>query len=73
MPQTQSNNSGMNIRNKGIFTSYLGRLDICSTSTNDPGSSFTISPFCEITDNLHFSDTINGNVISFKDLDYLNR
>ena len=69
--QNQSNQSGMNIRTKGIHPSFLGNIDIVSTSTNDPGSSFTLTPFCDIKETLHFTDDMSVNVISFNDLDWL--
>ena len=69
--QNQSNQSGMNIRTKGIHPSFLGNIDIVSTSTNDPGSSFTLTPFCDIKETLHFTDDMSVNVISFNDLNWL--
>ena len=68
--QNQNNQAGMNIRTKGIHPSFLGKIDVVATSTNDPGSSFTITPFCDIKDTLHFTDKMSVDVISFNELDW---
>lgn len=67
-PQSQKgDNNSTNLGIRGIDSSYLGRLDVTSTSSNDPGISFTVVPFCEVHDptgnnNFYFSDRpdING-------------
>jgi len=70
-PQTQTNTGGgMNIRNRGIFQSYIGKIDLCTTSTNDPGSSFTLVPFFDIKENLHFTDKMGVNIKDFNDIDF---
>lgn len=61
-PQSQNTDSNSpNIGMRGIDNSYIGRLSIVSTSTGDPGLSFTVTPFCERRDpnennNFYFTD-----------------
>ena len=53
---------------KSIDISYIGRLDLCATSSNDPGSSFTVTPFCKIYDNLFFTEEPDLHTKSIKDI-----
>lgn len=68
-PQSQlSSGSGGNLRNKSIDTSYVGRLDLTATSSNDPGSSFTVTPFCKVYNGLFFTEKPSIKTKSIKDI-----
>jgi len=55
-PQSQmSGGNTINVRYRGIHSSYLGRFDLCATAASDPGVSFTLTPFCDIYENMHFT------------------
>lgn len=64
-PQSQkADNSNNSISLRGMDSSYLGRIDVVSTSSGDPGVSGTLTPFCEICDpngkgNFYFSNRSN--------------
>ena len=68
-PQSQSvTSTGTNARSKSIDTSYVGRLDLCATSSNDPGTSFTVTPFCKIYDNFFFTKEPSISTKSIDDI-----
>ena len=55
-PQSQKTDaSSASIGIRGIHPSYLDKLDVTSTSSGDPGLSFTVTPFCKVYDpnNVH--------------------
>lgn len=55
-PQSFFSGGNVNVKFRDIHPSYMGYIDICTTANGDPGVSFTISPFCELKKNLHFSE-----------------
>jgi len=57
----------MNIHTKGIDPSYLGKIDITATSTNDPGTTFSLTPFVKVNENLYFSEKMGVDQISYKE------
>lgn len=68
-PQSQSmDNSGSSIGVRGIDPSYAGLIDLASTSSNDPGVSFTVTPFASVydpNDNNNFYFTNAPNIDNF--------
>ena len=71
-PQSQNTDSGSPSTGiRGIDNSYIGRLDVTSTSSNDPGISFTVTPFCDVCDpngNSNFFFTDKPNVKDFNSI-----
>jgi len=61
-PQSQSESGGASIKSKTLHESMLGRIDICATSSGDPGTSFSICPFCKITNTFNFTEKPNLDV-----------
>lgn len=47
------NSNNINMVNRGLHPSYIGRFDLWVCGNSDPGTSFVMSPFCEI-DGLYF-------------------
>ncbi|QXN67925.1 hypothetical protein FPHOBKDP_00175 [Listeria phage LPJP1] len=45
-PQSATAN-GLSVSARGIYPSFVGKIDLVSTSSGDPGSSFTVVPFCK--------------------------
>ena len=66
-PQSQKTDSGSNsISNRGMDPSYIGRIDVISTSSGEPGISGTLTPFCKICDpnnNGNFYFTNESNIL----------
>lgn len=58
-PQASSSGSGLSEKMRILHPSMIGRIDLCATSSSEPGTSFTITPFCKITDDLHFTEEPN--------------
>ena len=61
-PQSQKSDNGSNsISTRGMDPSYIGKIDVISTSSGEPGVSGTVTPFCKIHDpnnkkNFYFAD-----------------
>jgi hypothetical protein len=49
------NDNNISIKYRGIYPSYIGRIDINVCGNSDPGTSGIITPFCK-TDGLYFDD-----------------
>lgn len=66
-PQSQKTDSGSNsISNRGMDPSYIGSIDVISTSSGEPGISGTLTPFCKICDpnnNGNFYFTNESNIL----------
>lgn len=58
-PQSQFSGKSDNVRYRSLHPSYMGKIDLVSTSAGDPGVSFTLTPFVEMYDNLYFSESFN--------------
>lgn len=68
-PQSISNSSG-EIKGKDLDISMLGKLDLVYTSNADPGTTRMLTPFAEITDSWHFSDSPNILANTFSGEEY---
>ena len=61
-PQSQKSDNGSNSTStRGMDPSYIGKIDVISTSSGEPGVSGTVTPFCKIHDpnnkkNFYFAD-----------------
>lgn len=55
-PQSSGGSGGVSVRMRAVHESMIGRIDCCSTSSGSPGESLTITPFCILTDDLHFTE-----------------
>ncbi|BDE75758.1 hypothetical protein [Staphylococcus phage S6] len=49
-PQTAVDTSKPSIRTININNTYFGRIDLIATSSNNPGITRTLTPFCEVKD-----------------------
>lgn len=58
-PQSQFSGKSDNIRCRNLHPSYMGKIDLVSTSAGDPGVSFVLTPFVHLEENLHFSKAFN--------------
>lgn len=52
-------NSEISDKLRILHPSMIRRIDLAATSSGEPGLSFTITPFCKITDDLHFTEEPN--------------
>lgn len=66
-PQASKGSGGVSNRMRAVHPSMLGRIDTCSTSAGSPGESLTITPFCDITDDLHFTKEPKLKFIKYND------
>jgi hypothetical protein len=53
----KGNSSCMELRN--IHPSYMGKIDLVSTSAGDPGVGFVLTPYFEPKEFLHFTDSVD--------------
>lgn len=58
-PQSPFNGKSDNIKLRALHPSYLGRIDLISTSAGDPGVSFTLVPFLKLAKHNHFVEDFN--------------
>lgn len=54
-PQTSFSSGNVNVKFRDIHLSMVDRIDLASTSNGDPGTNFSITPFCQLHENMHFS------------------
>lgn len=62
-PQSPFNGNGIAVKSRGIHPSYLGRIDLVSTSPGDPGISGTLCPFLELPKNCYMHFTKDPEII----------
>lgn len=55
-PQTSFASGNVNVKFRDIHVSMIDRIDLCSTANGDPGSNATLTPFCQLYKNMHFSE-----------------
>lgn len=58
-PQSPFNSKSNNMKLRALHPSYLGKIDLVSTSIGDPGVSFTLVPFLKLGENNHFESEFN--------------
>ena len=68
-PQSMASGGSAPLSLRSIDESYVGRLDLTTTSSNDPGIAFTVSPFLERHDpngtgNFFFTDAPNLTLVT---------
>lgn len=66
-PQSPFQGNSDNMKLRSIHPSYLGRLDLISTSTGDPGVSFTLVPFLHMYKDMHFTEEIDLDLVEDED------
>lgn len=53
-PQSQFDSGSVKLEFRSIHPSFVGRIDLLTTSSGDPGCSGSLVPFVKLSDNLHF-------------------